>query len=152
MDGTKHPHTPHSVGHETSDVNIWAIGKFAVGLVVITILSMALIIGVFKYFQSREESVKAKEIVPEKIFPQPQVLQNEPENLKAFRAREEKLLNGYGWADSSKGVVRIPVNQAIELMAKRGLPTRAQVPAQSGNVSQPTESGLGQAAEEATKK
>src|SRR5437016_3649839 len=152
MDATKHPDPPHSVGHETSDVNIWAIGKYAAGLVGITIVSLVLLIGMFKYFQSREESMKAKEIVPEKIFPQPQVLQNEPVNLKAFRENEEKLLTGYGWVDQPKGVVRIPVNQAIDLMVKRGLPARAQAPAPSAVVSQPTESGLGQAAPEAEKK
>ena len=27
MDETRHPQTPHP-GHETTDVNIWAVGKF----------------------------------------------------------------------------------------------------------------------------
>ena len=46
MDATKHPDPPHSVGHETSDVNIWAIGKYAAGLVGITIVSLVLLIGI----------------------------------------------------------------------------------------------------------
>ena len=44
MDETKHPHTPHP-GHETTDVNIWAIGKFAIALVVVCVVSVALLSG-----------------------------------------------------------------------------------------------------------
>ena len=53
MDETKHPHTPHP-GHETTDVNVWAVGKFAIGLVVVCVVSIALLWGLLKFFQSQE--------------------------------------------------------------------------------------------------
>ncbi|MGH9550659.1 MAG: hypothetical protein ACRD3W_14865, partial [Terriglobales bacterium] len=57
----------------------------------------------------------------------------------------DKLLNGYAWIDPQKGLVRIPINQAIDLLARRGLPSRPQteMPPLSIGVSVPTESGLG---------
>ncbi len=124
MDENNHP----KVGHETTDVNVWAIGKFAIGLVIVCAISVGLLFGLFKYFQSREETSLAVTVDPTKIFPQPQLQKTPIPDLKAVRAEEEKMLNGYAWVDRTKGVVRIPVDRAIEVLAQRGLPSRGEVP------------------------
>ncbi len=41
-----------------------------------------------------------------------------------MRAAEEKILHSYGWIDQQKGIVRIPIERAMELTAQRGLPAR----------------------------
>jgi len=61
------------------------------------------------------------------MFPQPQLQKTPIPDLKAIRAEEDRLLNGYSWVDQPKGVVRIPVDRAIEVLAQRGLPTRGEV-------------------------
>ena len=127
MDETKHPRDP-GVGHETTDVNVWAVGKFAIGLVIVCVVSIGLLFGLLKYFQSREETSVANTVEPTKIFPEPQLQKTPVPDLKAIRAEEDKLLNGYAWVDQPKGVVRIPVDRAIEVLAKRGLPARSEVP------------------------
>ncbi len=124
MDENKHPR----IGHETTDVNVWAVGKFAIGLVVVCVVSIGLLFGLLKFFQSREETSVANTVEPTKIFPQPQLQKTPIPDLKAIRAEEDKLLNGYAWVDQPKGVVRIPVDRAIEVLAQRGLPTRSEVP------------------------
>jgi len=59
------------------------------------------------------------------------------EDLRAFRACEETELQTYGWIDKTNGVVRIPVERAMELVLKEGLPTRSPaVPEQPGPTSQ----------------
>ena len=123
MEDNKLPH----VGHETTDVNVWAVGKFAIGLVVVCVVSIALLFGLLKFFQSREETSVANTVEPTKLFPQPQLQKTPIPDLKAIRAEEDKLLNGYAWVDQPKGVVRIPVDRAIEVLAKRGLPSRSEV-------------------------
>ena len=123
MDENRHPH----IGHETTDVNVWAVGKFAIGLVVVCVVSIALLFGLLKYFQSREETSVANTVEPTKMFPQPQLQKTPIPDLKAIRAEEDKLLNGYAWVDQPKGVVRIPVDRAIEVLAQRGLPVRSEV-------------------------
>ncbi len=40
------------------------------------------------------------------------------EDLAALRAREEMQLKTYGYIDKSKGVVQIPLDRAMELVAK----------------------------------
>jgi hypothetical protein len=42
-----------------------------------------------------------------------------PKDLAALRAREDQLLRGTEWIDRDKGLVRIPVEKAMELLAKR---------------------------------
>jgi len=45
-------------------------------------------------------------------------------DLAAMRAAEEKALTTYGWVDQQKGVVRIPIDQAMKLTLQRGLPVQ----------------------------
>ena len=129
MDETKHPNAPHA-GHETTDINVWAVGKFAIGLVIVCVVSLLLLFGLLKFFQSREETSVANTVEPVKLFPEPQLQKTEILDLKALHAEEDKLLNGYAWVDPKQGIVRIPVDRAIEVLAKRGLPSRSEVPKQ----------------------
>ena len=119
------PHTPQP-GYETTDINVWAVGKFAVALVVVTLVSLVLLFGLMKYFQSRETPEVMKALNPVKLFPQPQLQTTPVPDLKTFRADEDKILNSYAWVDQPKGIVRIPIDQAIDVLAKRGLPSTKQ--------------------------
>jgi hypothetical protein len=130
-------------GFEETDVNVTAVGKFAVALVIMTVLAMLLLVGVFKYFQSQGGG-QARSVDPAKVFPQPQLQTTPIPDLKAIRAAEEQVLTSYGWVDAQKGVVRIPIARAMDMVVQRGFPVRAEGPPQSAdNVSVPTEAGLG---------
>ena len=131
MDETRHPHDPR-FGHEPTDVNVWAVGKFAIGLVVVCVMSIVLLWGLLKYFQSEQATSVAITVEPTKLFPQPQLQKTPILDLRAIRAEEDKLLNSYAWVDQKQGVVRIPVALAIDVLAKRGLP--ATVPASAKEV------------------
>lgn len=37
-------------------------------------------------------------------------------NLAEHRAMETQVLNNYAWQDQNKGIVRLPINRAIELV------------------------------------
>ena len=116
-------------GHEETDVNEWAVGKFAVALALVVVAALFLLFGLFRYLLSREGGPPAgrSQVVatePAKAFPQPQLQQSEVLDLKAVRAAEDRVLNSYAWIDPEKGVVRIPIDRAMELLAERGLPSR----------------------------
>jgi hypothetical protein len=128
MEETRHPLTPR-IRHETTDINVWAVGKFAIALTIVTVISLGLVFGLMMYFRSREESNMATTVQPTKLFPQPQLQQTPVLDLRAIRAEEDKVLDSYAWVDQPKGVVRIPIAQAIDILAKRGLPHTAPAPA-----------------------
>jgi len=133
----------HRGGFEHSDVNVVAVGKFGVALLLVTILAMALLFGLFNYFKSSEGG-EAVTVDPAKVFPHPQLEKTPFPDLKAVREAEDQVLNSYGWVDRQKGVVRIPIAQAMDKLVEKGLPVRAAAPpSDDEGVSVPTASGLG---------
>ena len=42
--------------------------------------------------------------------------------LAEFRAQEDALLTSYGWVEKDKGIARIPIDEAMRIVAERGLP------------------------------
>jgi hypothetical protein len=55
-------------------------------------------------------------------FPEPRLQLSPPADMEAFRAREEGELTTYGWVNKTSGIVRIPIQRAMEILAQRGLP------------------------------
>jgi hypothetical protein len=49
-------------------------------------------------------------------------------DLADMRAAEQRVLTSYGWVDPQKGVVHIPIDEAMKLTLQQGLPV------QGGNV------------------
>lgn len=87
-------------------------------------------------------TVVATGIEPLTRFPKPNLELNPHVDLAALRSRENAELESYGWVDRKAGVVRIPIDRAIDLLAERGLPFRASnAPAAVG----PSELQLSQA-------
>lgn len=54
--------------------------------------------------------------------PEPRLELDPRFELERLRAREERLLGGWGWADEEEGRVRIPIERALELAAAGELP------------------------------
>ena len=40
-------------------------------------------------------------------------------DIAAYRREKEALLHGYGWVDRAQGIVHIPIEQAMALLASR---------------------------------
>jgi hypothetical protein len=59
-------------------------------------------------------------------FPQPRLETDERREINDFREQEDETLNSYGWVDQQAGVVRIPIDRAMQLLVQRGLPSRPQ--------------------------
>ncbi len=56
------------------------------------------------------------------------------DNLKTSREEAEKALTTYGWVDKNKGVVRIPIDRAMELTVAK---LAQQKPAPAGPIATP---------------
>jgi hypothetical protein len=46
------------------------------------------------------------------------------DELKRLRSKEESQLHSYGWIDREQGIVRIPIERAIDMLDERRLPAR----------------------------
>lgn len=151
MAENRHAHDEHlerpNVGHETSDVNAWAIGKFAMALILVCIASMGLLLGMFHYFITAEgppppRATEHAVTDASKKPPAPQLEETPILDLQRERAAEDRILNNYAWIDREKGIVRIPIDKAIDLLAAKGLPARTDN-SSTDKATVPLESGLG---------
>ena len=131
-------------GHEEKDVNVWAVGKFGIALAALCIAALLLLFGLLRYFQSRENPAGEATAVSGPP-PEPRLQESPVHDLKQMRDAEDQILGSYGWVDRQKGIVRLPIGRAIDLLAQRGLPARQRSEPESAasGVSVPTESGLG---------
>ena|ERR1700680_510881 len=115
--------------HEHGGVNVTAIVTLAIGLIVLTAASIFGLNGLLRHFEMRENANQAapalSNIVASKLPPEPRLQDNAVQDLQQMRAAEDQILNSYGWVDQQKGVVRIPIGRAIDLLAQRGLPVHA---------------------------
>ncbi len=114
---------------------------FLVALAVGCVLVYFILRGMYSYLDSYENhhqpvqnplvqqtTAETRSVSPGDIakFPQPHLETDERREIKDFREQEEQTLNSYGWVDQQAGVVRIPIDRAMQLMVQRGLPVRAQ--------------------------
>jgi hypothetical protein len=136
--------------HEEKDVDTRAIVKFAIALVVLCVVSVALLFGLFRYYESREARrqlplAEGLDLDVRRLPPEPRLQDAPVLDLKQMRDAEDQILGTYDWIDRQNGIVRLPINRAIEILGKRGLPAQPRDGSQTGaaNVSVPAESGLG---------
>ena len=55
----------------------------------------------------------------EQAVPQPALQKKPQDDLKRFELEQRMALSGYGWIDRSQGLVRIPIEEAMRVIASR---------------------------------
>jgi hypothetical protein len=130
MDKTDHP-LPPGEGHEPDVVTVPAVTKAGLAIGALVIVTAFLMWLLFDHYAARAARLSPRpepmaELNPQKEPPQPRLQASPVKDLATFRAEEDAILNSYGPVDPEKGIVRIPVERALELVAKEGLPSRKQ--------------------------
>jgi hypothetical protein len=116
-------------GHERRDVTFRPLVIAAALLVIALLVAVVGMERLFDYLAAREasRSEPASPLAASRrdAPPEPR-LQTEPlEDLQALREREQSALDGYGWVDREQGIVRIPIERALELTLERAPKTPA---------------------------
>lgn len=115
------------LNHETRDVSLGGAPRFAIAMIVFLAVVFAFIW--FVYARWRADTDASRPRVPaievregDRLPPLPRLQTTPATDLRGFQESESLVLTTYGWVDKEKGVVRIPVSRAIDLVAERGLP------------------------------
>ena len=112
------------VRYEQSDVRAGAIVRFAIGLVIVVVVAAVGLLGLFKVFarQQRRHDPPPPPLAREagRLPPGPRLQAAPLQDLEQLRAQEEKELTSYGWVDAKAGIVHIPIDEAIKIVAARG--------------------------------
>ena len=120
-------------GYEPMDVNIKGIMIFMAILVATVVIVQLIITTLSRHLAYRaaqvDKQIRQRQVAPSVAasriyFPNPREQVSPRADLQTFRAQEEVELNSYGWIDHKAGVVRIPIERAMDLISQRGLPVR----------------------------
>jgi hypothetical protein len=107
----------------------WSV-RISGGIIVGTLVGVWILSGfVYLYFVflAHQRAVSSPSPLPIEVHgnpmpPEPRLQASPREDLKAMRTREDWTLNHYSWIDRPKGVVEIPIERAIQMVAQRGIP------------------------------
>ena len=114
---------------QPSELDVGRIALFAVGLIIlvsIVLLVMSWMFATLAGFQPEPSPTASLWAEAGRLPPQPRLQVVPARDLRTARSNEDALLNSYGWVDPEAGVVRIPIERAIELLAQGGLPARGR--------------------------
>lgn len=104
-----------NTAYEPSDWPLLPVGITLTGVLVV------LVIAIFVLRWAYPDAVKDVSRKLETEPPAPR-LQIEPSvDLARFRAEQDRRLNGYYWVDKAKGVVHIPIEQAMKQLVREGI-------------------------------
>jgi len=136
------------VRFEKSDAYVGGVIWFGTGMIVAGVVVHLVLSGMFSSLQQREDSARPplnpaieklrqrerEDLIPPRNQDAPRdysrldrdgewrpLLQTDPaKDMAALREEEERDLNGYAWVDRKAGVVRIPINRAMQMLTDPG--------------------------------
>jgi len=127
---------------EHEDLSPLGVFYFLGGLAIVGITIYFILVGMYRFLDSydrRHQSVvnpmavktgvnpnvmTPREIQQQidKTFPKPVLEYSERTQFIQELENEDKALESYDWVDQKAGIARIPIEQAMDLVAQRGLP------------------------------
>lgn len=118
-----------SVAFEQSEEDVHAVSSFGIGLAIGIVIVAFAMWGLFEWFYAREDMANPP-VTPVVLSEKPQLppeprLQAVPRlDLASLREGENQILKSYAWVDPNRGIARIPIADAIRIVAAKGLPSK----------------------------
>jgi hypothetical protein len=135
-------HTPDAVQYDR-DLNVRGVVitalSLAGGIVAVVFLMWWLFAGLRRLERAADPPPPALREVRERHLPPGPRLQSEPDlDMLQLRADEDQILTRPAWIDKSQGTARIPVDLAIDVLVRRGLPVATGNPTRTAPPPPPT--------------
>jgi hypothetical protein len=111
---------------------LWTGAALAAATVLAALLMWWLLRGFSRHDEKRDVRLTPIEVrSPEQPPPEPRLQVSPSEDLRRMRAEEERLLHHAAWVDRRQGIVRVPVDVALDVIAIKGVAgAQAASPAQ----------------------
>jgi len=124
---SKQDHHGHG-GYEKTDAHAGATYRAGLYILGTMFLTALVLVPMYRFLGRRETAeqkpaatvLKPDARAAEPAFPR--LVTSEPAVLAGFRAQEDAFLESYGWVEKDKGIARMPIGEAMEIVAERGLP------------------------------
>ncbi len=120
-----HTENGGSGGYERREVDIKLIVLSTVGLAITVIITLAFTVWLFDVTYHLTTPKPGATVYPHEWPPAPRLQPHPAVELQNLRQHEDEILNNYGWVDQKAGVVRLPIDKAMDILAQKGLPTKS---------------------------
>jgi hypothetical protein len=133
-----------SPGYETRDADSGGVLKSLAVLGVVLVIVSIVCYGVFRYYSSHAQNQAATEspFADTRQLPLgPQLQVNPREDWLKFREEQRKSLETLAWENQSAGTVRVPIEEAMDLLVKKGLPIQGETQAAPAGAKTPASEG-----------
>ena len=128
------PERSPAARYERSDMRARVVVAAVIGLLLALLLALvfvtvlqSLVTGVPASISRPADLIGGLQASPAPTPAAPRLEAESGQAFAAYRAASEQKLNSYRWVDRNSGVVAIPIERAMDLVAERGLPTRGSV-------------------------
>jgi hypothetical protein len=101
---------------EHSDVSPRLVAILAAGLVLLVVVVVVSLLLIYPETLRHAPPASLAE------FAQPRLQVSSRAELARLRAEWRQRLDGYGWVDRSKGIVHVPIDEAMARIAAEGIP------------------------------
>lgn len=122
---------PPAVEYEKRDVDVASVTRAGLIVVGVSALTALLLVGYVGWLMRAEArrapDPRALSFAAGRQPPTPRLQELPFQDIRGLHAEEDRVLSGYGWVDRPAGVVRIPVDDAMELFVKRAAEGRLDV-------------------------
>ena len=129
----------HAQGYEKTDTSVHSVALLAGAFVGLLIFGLIVGYGTFKIL-SPPETVSGPPALIETsrtLPPGPRLQVDARKDLAAYLKDEQQELDTYGWVDQKAGVVRVPIERAMDLLLEKGLPVRSESAPSKGKQTPP---------------
>lgn len=111
---------PHLPAYETQDLRPLTIVLAGLGLLLGVILSLAVVAGILYWQRPASRPVPA--IETQRLRAGPRLEIDSGRDAQTLQQEAFRRLQGYGWTDHGTGEAHIPIERAMQLLARQGWP------------------------------
>ena len=110
-------------GYEHADANVRSLYQFGAVLGILIIAVMWAMVHTYNFFAKHESlGPPASPFENQReLPPQPRLQPHPATDLKRYCEIEQQQLTTYGWVDQNNGLVRIPVDRAMDIVLAKGI-------------------------------
>jgi len=117
--------TGSGFGHERKDADVFSLvmiigALFLCGALIF--IAISVMMHALSVRRTTSQMPPPSTVRARQDFPEPRLQVRPSADFAKLHAREQTELNSYGWVDKSAGVMRIPIERAMQLLVERGLP------------------------------
>jgi hypothetical protein len=124
------------IDYERRDIDGESVVQIGIVVAVVTVVAAVLVL--FLFNRLAEQARRADPPNPPlarheqgRQAPEPRLQEAPFKDIATLHQEERAILQGYGWVDERAGVARIPVEEAMKIVAEQGLPRWSPAPAAS---------------------